>query len=170
MKKIILTVAAVFAFGIASAQDMKFGAKAGFTSLSVKAKATGFGSVTDSETGFFAGVFGEFPISGAFSFKPEALFVSVKELDQIQVPLHFKYNVAEGFGILAGPNVAFLMDTADGVSSFNYGLDLGASYDITESLVVDARYNFGLANLYEDGDSDNSLKLSGFYVGLGYRF
>lgn len=170
MKKIILSAVALVAFGTANAQEMKFGAKAGFTSLTSKSEIAGLGSESGSETGFFAGAFAEFSLSEKFAFKPEVLYVSVKEADQFQLPLHVKYEVAEGFGILAGPNLAFLMDTADGVKSFNYGLDVGASYDILENLVIDARYNFGLANLLEDGDSDNSLKLSGFYVGLGYKF
>ena len=39
MKKIILTVAAVFALGTASAQDMKFGVKAGYVNANYGADA-----------------------------------------------------------------------------------------------------------------------------------
>jgi opacity protein-like surface antigen len=169
MKKILLSVAAVFAFGIASAQDgMSFGAKAGFTSLSQKIDIDGLGSGTESESGFFVGMFAEFGVSESLTFKPEVLYVSVEDLGQIQIPLHLRYNIAEGFGLMAGPNVAFLMDVPDGYKSLNYGIDLGASYNITEALLVDARYNIGLANI-SDVDGVDS-KLSGFYVGLGYRF
>ncbi len=172
MKKLLLSVAAVFAFGLANAQDadgMKFGAKAGFASLSSKVKVAGI-SANGSDSGFFAGVFAELPFSESFGFKPELLYVAVGDVNQIQLPLHLKYNVAEGFGLLAGPNLGFITGAEDGTKSFNYGVDLGASYDISEELVVDARYNLGLANLVENGDSDNSIKLSGFYVGIGYRF
>lgn len=168
MKKLLLA-AFLLAGTLSQAQDMKFGAKAGFASLSGKLTVAG-ASASASDSGFFVGAFADFPFSEKLSFKPEVLYVAVGDLNQIQLPLHLKYNVAEGFGILAGPNVAFLSDVADGFKSLNYGVDLGASYDITENLVVDARYNLGLANLVEDGDSDNSYKISGFYVGLGYKF
>ncbi len=62
------------------------------------------------------------------------------------------------------------MDTPDGFSSFNYGIELGAAYDITEKIFVEARYSIGLANLFEDAPSGFSSKLSGFYIGGGYKF
>ncbi|MDI1256751.1 MAG: porin family protein [Flavobacterium sp.] len=169
MKKLFFSAAAILAFGLVSAQDIKFGAKAGFASLSGKLESAGV-SATGSDSGFFVGGFAEIPLSETFAFKPELLYVAVGDVNQVQVPLHLKYTIAEGFGLLAGPNLAFITGAEDGMKSFNYGVDFGASYDITETLVVDARYNLGLANLLEDGDSDNSYKISGFYVGLGYRF
>jgi len=172
MKKVILSAVAILAFGFANAQDSKsitFGAKAGFAALSAEAKFMG-ASATTTDSGFFVGGFAEIAISESFGFKPELLYVAVGDLNQIQVPLHATYEIAKGFGLLAGPNVSFITDAEEGTKSFNYGVDFGASYDITENLVVDARYNLGLANLVEDGDSDNSLRLSGFYVGVGYRF
>ncbi|AWA29997.1 hypothetical protein HYN48_07860 [Flavobacterium magnum] len=172
MKKLLLSVAAVLAFGVVSAQDsdgMRFGAKAGFASLSSKVKVAGV-SANGSDSGFFGGLFAEFPISESFGFKPELLYVAVGDVNQIQLPLHLKYDVTEGFGLFTGPNLGFITGAEDGTKSFNYGIDLGASYDITEEIVADARYNIGLANLVENGDSDNSIKLSGFYIGVGYRF
>ncbi|MDI1256263.1 MAG: porin family protein [Flavobacterium sp.] len=168
MKK-LLFAAFLLTATLSNAQDMKFGVKAGFASLSSKVKVAGI-SANGSDSGFFIGAFAEMPLSETFAFKPELLYVAVGDVNQIQLPLHLKYTIAEGFGLLAGPNLGFITGAEDGMKSFNYGVDFGASYDISEMLVVDARYNLGLANLVEGGDSDNSLKISGFYVGLGYKF
>ncbi len=74
----------------------------------------------------------------------------------------------EALGVKAGPNLAFLTDAPDGIKSFNFGFDLGAEYNFAENFVVDARYNFGLANLSDVDGLD--YHLSGFYVGFGYKF
>ncbi len=172
MKKLLFTAAAVFAFGFANAQDgeMTYGVKAGYAAMSAKMESDGM-SASGSDGGFFVGGFLDMPLSGSLSFKPEVLYVSIPDLSQIQLPLHVKYNVGETFGIIAGPNLAFITGAPEGIKSFNYGIDLGAAYNITENLVVDARYNLGLANLWDvEGDDDTTYKLSGFYVGIGYKF
>lgn len=169
MKKLLFAAVAVFAFSFANAQETKFGATVGFASLSSKVKIGG-ASATGSDSGFYIGGFADIGVSEKFHVQPELLYVSVGDANQIQVPILAKFSIAEGFNLLAGPQVGFLMDTADGIKSFNYGVDFGASYDINEQFMVQARYDLGLANLVEDGDSDNSLKLSGFYVGVGYKF
>lgn len=169
MKKIILTFAAIFAFGAMSAQETKFGVTAGFTSLSAKAKVAG-ASASSSDSGFYIGGFADVTISEKFHVQPELLYVSVSDANQIQLPILAKYAIADKFSLLAGPQLGFLMDAEDGMKSFNYGIDLGAAYDINDQFMVEARYDLGLANLMEGGDSDNSFKLSGFYVGVGYKF
>ena len=104
--------------------------------------------------------------------QPELNLVSIEPYHQIQAPVLVKYNVAESFNILAGPNFGFLLNTSEGgmYKSFNLALDLGVSYDISEDFLIEARYDYGLTNLLENGSSDNSIKLSNFQVGIGYRF
>lgn len=169
MKKIILTVAAVFAFGFVNAQDVKFGVKGGVDFASIHVKFGGE-SFTETETGFYIGGLVDLTVSEKFHVQPELLYVSIKDLDQIQVPVLAKFSVAEKFNLLAGPNLGFILDAGEGMKSFNLGLDLGASYDFTENLFVDAKYNLGLTNLIDGGNSDFSSKISGVFVGLGYKF
>lgn len=169
MKKIILTALAVFAFSFANAQETKFGVKAGLDLASATAKVDGI-SASASETGFFIGGFVDVAVSDKFHVQPEVLYVAVKDLNQIHVPILAKYAVSEGINILAGPSLGFILDKQEGMKSLNYGVSLGAGYDITENIVVDARYDFGMANLIEDGDSDFSYKLSGIFIGVGYKF
>jgi opacity protein-like surface antigen len=78
----------------------------------------------------------------------------------LSVPVLVKYEVAEKINLIAGPSLYFNTDSeANDKTTFN--LDLGASYDITENLIVEARYSIGLS-----GDA----KVSHFLLGLGYRF
>ena len=66
MKKIILSIVALVAFGVVSAQkDMKFGVKGGLDMVSVK--ATG---ASVSLTGFFVGGFAEFEIADKMVLQP----------------------------------------------------------------------------------------------------
>ncbi|MFD1163055.1 MULTISPECIES: porin family protein [Hwangdonia] len=168
MKKLLLCFA-VALFGLTSINAQNFGLKAGADFASMKLKADG-DNVSTSETGFYIGAFVEVEVSDSFIFQPEVLYVSVEELDQIAIPLLAKFPVSEEFNILAGPALGVLLDTEPGAKSFNFGLEAGIGYDITENFLLEARYNMGLANLLEDAPSGYSIKLSGFFVGLGYRF
>ncbi|WP_296386321.1 porin family protein [Winogradskyella sp.] len=168
MKKLFLCAAvAVFAFTSVSAQN--FGAKAGVDLASAKVEVGG-ASATASETGFYVGVFAQIEISEEFAFQPEVMYVSIKDGGEIHIPLMANYSVSEEFSVLAGPALGILTETADGFSSFNYGIEAGAAYDITEEFLVEARYSLGLANLVEDAPSGVSSKLNGFYIGVGYKF
>ena len=169
MKKLLLVfAAALFAFNV-SAQDVGFGVKAGADFASLRVEFDG-DNVSVSETGFYVGLFAEIGISDSFTFQPEVLYVAIKDLDQIKVPLMAKFGVSEEFNILVGPNFGIMLDSAEGMKSLNFGAEAGVSYDITEDFLVEARYSLGLANLLEDAPDGLSTKLSGFFVGLGYRF
>ncbi|MDD7886989.1 porin family protein [Flavivirga sp. 57AJ16] len=170
MKKLLLCAAmAVFGLSTMNAQETKFGVKAGADFASNRVKTNMF-TITASETGFYVGGFAEIGISDTFAFQPEVLYVSVDDLNQISIPLMAKFGVSEKLDVLAGPALGILLDTEDEQKSFNYGIEAGAAYDINEELFVEARYNIGLANLIKDAPSGSSSKLSGLFVGLGYRF
>jgi opacity protein-like surface antigen len=173
MKKLILTAVAVMAFGFMNAQDTKFGVKAGYDSGYTISKFDFGGtaiSATASQGGFFIGGFADVAVSEKFHVQPELLYASVKDFGQIQIPILAKFQVAEGFNILAGPELAILTTKSDYTKSFNYGLDLGASYDFTENIFADVAYNFGLANLLKDATNGESVKAGNFRVGIGYKF
>jgi len=167
MKKLLLC-AAIAVFGMSNVNAQNFGLKAGADFASVKLKFDG-DNISTSETGFYIGAFADIEVSDSFTFQPSVMYVSVDELDQIAIPLMAKIPVSEDFSVLAGPSLGILLDTGEGVKSFNFGLEAGAAYDISEAFFVEARYSLGLANLIEDATDDFSQKLSGFFVGVGYR-
>ncbi|MDO5980443.1 outer membrane beta-barrel protein [Flavivirga spongiicola] len=126
-------------------------------------------SNTTSRSGFLIGIyFTGIELGEKFELQPEVDFLVVKDLNEIQAPVLVKYNVAEEFSVLAGPNLGFLVDAPTGIKSFNFGLDFGAAYDIAEKININARYGLGLADLSEN--AGGSLKLSGFQIGVGYQF
>ncbi|WP_242134808.1 porin family protein [Aestuariivivens marinum] len=170
MKKLsIFAVLAALGLINLPAQEVNFGLKGGVDFASVRLEMEGE-NISTSDTGFYIGMLMEVELSETFAFQPELLYVSVEDLDFIAVPLLAKFPIAESFGIMAGPSLGFLLDTADGEKSFNFGLDAGIAYDINENFFIDARYSLGLANLLEDAPSGYSLKLNGFFAGIGYKF
>jgi opacity protein-like surface antigen len=175
-KTLFFIVIAVICYNV-NAQDnasngsegVSFGVKAGadFGSMRIE---VGNVSVSESDTGFYAGLFAEIGISDIFAFQPEVLYISIEDFDQIHIPLMAKFGVSDEFYLLVGPSLGILLSPEEGLKSFNYGVEGGVVYDITEELFIEARYNIGLANLIEDAPSGYSLKISQFFVGLGYRF
>ena len=161
MKKIILTVAAVFAFGFANAQEFKFGAKTG---LNV---STLTGDVEDvkSKIGFHIGGFAEIKFGEKFAIQPELLFstqgakseytegfegfdVNVEEnlkLNYINLPIMAKYFVTEKLNIQAGPQVGFLMSAKNDYKASFGGESESEEVDIKdETNSIDFGVNFGL--------------------------
>ena len=167
MKKLFLGIVSIFFMVGVNAQT--FGLKAGVDFATAKAKFEGL-TVSSDETGFYIGAFTDLNVSESFDVRAEVNYVSIEDLDQIQIPVLANFSIAEGFGLLVGPSFGFLLDSEEGIKSFNFGVDFGLSYDITEKFLIEARYDLGLSNLAEDNEFDASLKLSGIQVGIGYRF
>lgn len=167
MKKILLTT--VILNFVMSLGAQNFGIRAGVDFATAKADFEGI-SISENETGFYIGAFTKLEVSEAFKVRPEVNYISIKDLDQIQVPVLAEIGLAEKFNALAGPSFGFLLDTNEGEKSFNLGLDFGLSYNITEKFLAEARYSLGLSNLVEDNEFDAKLKLHGLFVGVGFMF
>ena len=164
MKKIILSIVALVAFGVVSAQkDMKFGVKGGLDMVSVK--ATG---ASVSLTGFFVGGFAEFEIADKMVLQPGLNYHTASKTESgvsykanfLSIPILLKYTVAEKINLLAGPSLYYSLESTD-TDKTRFNLDLGGSYDITENFFVEPRYSIGLT-----GDA----KVSHFLIGAGYKF
>ncbi|WP_121366187.1 porin family protein [Flavobacterium limicola] len=200
MKKIILTVAAVFAFGFANAQETKFGVKGGvnFANLS--------GDIEDNsaKVGFNVGGFVEIKVSDKFSVQPELLFstqgtkfeysetfdgstINYQEkanLSYLNIPVMAKYYVATGFSLEAGPQIGFLTSAKYKVEANGEEEEVDAKDDFES---IDFGVNFGAgydftenlsAGLRYNVGLSNIAKDSGndkisnsvFSVSLGYKF
>lgn len=203
MKRILLTVAAVFAMNFMNAQEIKYGAKAGLNISTLT------GDVEDAKAiaGFHVGGFVEFKVAEKFSIQPELLFstqgakqefgmyyegfdIDVEDkikLSYLNVPIMAKYYVIKGLSIEAGPQIGFLLsakeeakasvgwasesgevDIKDELKSIDFGFNLGAGYEFTQNIFVQARYNFGLTNIGDDSDVD--LKNGVLQLSFGYKF
>ncbi|OUR96031.1 hypothetical protein A9Q86_16235 [Flavobacteriales bacterium 33_180_T64] len=129
------------------------------------------GKNTNNESGFYLGLaLSDITLFNNIDLQPEVRFVGVKDFNQIQVPVLLNYGITEKFHAFAGPNFAFLLDAGDSVKSFNFALDFGASYNISDKIALDARYDWGQTNLLKNGDSNNYIKINNIQFGIVYRF
>lgn len=182
MKKIILIAGAIFAFGFSNAQETKFGLKGGLN----------IASLTNSDGGkslmsFNFGGFAEIKLNEKFALQPELLYsgqgvkypeVGNFSMNYINLPVMVKYFITDGFNIQAGPQVGFLMsakldgkDAKELIKSSDFGMDLGAGYDVSENISVELRYFMGLSQTQKElmkgeaASKNNVIQLS-----VGYKF
>jgi len=108
------------------------------------------------------------------------------KLAYINIPVMFKYYATEKFSLEAGPQIGFLtnseievnvlgqsvtQDAKELFESIDFGLNLGAGYDITKNISAGIRYNFGLVNVAKtEAGSNDSIKNSVFSISVGYKF
>jgi opacity protein-like surface antigen len=170
MKKIILSSIALLAFGFANAQDgAKFGVKGGIDMVSQKFEDTdedsGYSvSETVSTTGFYVGGFAEFGLSDKLTLQPGLNYHTASKsgvkFDYLSIPVLFQYEIAESFNVIAGPSLYYSLVSGD-QDKARFNLGVGASYNFTENLFVEPRYDIGLT-----GDA----KVNHFLIGVGYKF
>ncbi len=146
-------------FTATSAQEAntKFGIKGGLNLTFFNVEENGFGESSTSETGFYGGVFTEFPVDDFLSIQPEVLYISVGDFNFLNVPIYAKYEVAQNFYLLAGPSVNYFFDFF--TNKVKIGADISSSYNITPSL--DAHVKFALG--FEE------LSPNGLFFGLGLK-
>lgn len=156
MKKIILTAAAVMAFGLTNAQDVKFGAKAALNVSTI----SGDVEETSSLIGFQVGGFAEFKLSEKFAFQPELMysaqggkesyteaydFMTVSseatyKLSYINLPLMLKYYATPKLSVEFGPQVGFLLSAKQ-------------DYEATFSLFGETESESGSEDIKDDMES-----------------
>ena len=175
-------MAVVLTATIANAQDMKFGVKGGLNMSSNSEEGA------SSLLAFQLGGFAEFKVSDKFAVQPELMYsaqgakfsaggVSITEnLNYINIPVMAKYYVADAFSLELGPQIGFLMSAkVEGVdfkefcNSTDFGLNLGAGYNLNETMSLGLRYNMGLTNVLKD-QVDGSSKNSSVQLSFGYKF
>ena len=103
----------------------------------------------------------------------------------INVPLMFKYYVAPSFSIDLGPQVGFnvyskiaakgydkSVDFKDGTKGIDFGVGLGATYNLTENAFVQARYTMGLTKALKDNAvlGENKAKNGNIQLAFGMKF
>lgn len=158
MKKILSITLVLFAFAFSNAQESKFGVKAGLTAQTYRIPVLGT-TATGSASGLYAGAYTNIGLSEKLSFRPEFLIIAVANANTINVPLLAQYKVADKINVFAGPGLYYNVSAA--ANNFSVSGDIGGSYDITEKIVGEVRYDIGLV-----GD----IKQGGLFVGAAYKF
>lgn len=133
------------------------------------------------------------PGNHADGYNLDATTVSNISLSQhyIQLPVLARYYVARGFAIQAGLQPGYCVsnklstdleyggktmdvvaDKTDLLSKFDLSVPVGITYE-AYGIVLDARYNFGVTNVYGgswDGGTKPTSRNSVVEISLGYRF
>ena len=147
-----------------------------------------------SKLGFHVGVMNEFALTSNLSFRPGILFslrgadteildtTISTNLTYIDVPLTFLYNfgaedATSGFFIELGPNVQYLLsakledeDVKEDFKKIDFGVIAGLGYKINSNLGIGANYNYGLADLNNDGTDTHKYKNTNISAYLNYSF
>ncbi|CAC9974128.1 porin family protein [Flavobacterium panici] len=166
MKKVMLSAIAVMAFGMANAQDVKFGLKGGLNVSNFSGDTEGIDF--KSRFGFNVGGFVEIKFSEKFALQPEVLYSTqgakvdnfnldvdgigtvnadvAFNLTYINVPVMFKYFAAEKFSLEAGPQIGFLVSAETKTKVDGYGsskVDIKDNFEsIDFGLNLGAGYDF----------------------------
>ncbi|WP_417859419.1 porin family protein [Xanthomarina gelatinilytica] len=219
MKKILLIAAvAVFGFSNVNAQEVSFGPKAGVNFANLN------GDIEDNDIriGFHIGGAAEIMFTEKMGLQAELLYslqgtkdsysstetiggVTYSEeeeaklnLSYINIPVSFKYYIANGFNVEAGPQVGILVsakskyeyeervqgggydetysesgdeDVKDYFKSIDFGMNFGLGYKMDNGLNFGARYNLGLMNINDSANSDDYKLANGvIQVSAGFMF
>jgi len=111
-----------------------------------------------------------FPAGYFFDYSTEGFTSEYKgKLNYLSIPIMGKYDVKDGFYLEAGPYISYLLsatedeesdfmeeylikssksvDKTDDFKSIDFGLGIGAGYEMESGLYFNARYIFGLADI-----------------------
>ena len=185
MKKLVLIFSATFLFSITNyAQQTHFGLKAGvnFTNLKQDPEED-----LQTKTGFHIGGLAHIHISDRFAVQPEVMYSTqgtkldnfTAKRDYINVPVLAQFMFGEGFRLQTGPQAGFLIsaknktddtetDVNDVLETFDFSWVVGASYLFPAGIGIDARYNHGITDTYENTSVEQRNRV--FQVGLFYQF
>ena len=105
------------------------------------------------------------------------------QTNYINVPVMLKYYATPAFSIDFGPQVGFnvyskytikgpdnkyVTNNKKYTKAVDFGLGLGATYNLTDNAFVQARYTLGLTNVFKD--DFNESKNGNAQVAIGFRF
>lgn len=184
MKNIYLTLCMLLCLtlGAQAQRTTAFGLKAGVNVATIDGKGV---DEIDFRLGYHVGGMVNVPIVLGVSVQPEFLF-SLKGTGQtstspdnlnllyLEIPLMVKVMLNENFNLQFGPYGGFLLNAKQGEANiksayknFDSGVGLGLGYVLGDRVTLDARYVYGLSQVYEDsgrGDAGNRV----FQVSLGF--
>ncbi|MGB5983544.1 MAG: porin family protein [Nonlabens sp.] len=157
-------------------KDFTWGLKVGYNEGDIAA--------TDINTGELSGilepsVYAGFHFTNRFTEKwaarSEVLYSTIEAISIVQIPLQAKYTFLEDLSVFAGPNLNYIVDQADVediiTNRFGVGIDAGLEYFFSKDFFIEARYNYGLNNQFEDRllDYENG-RYSSLRFGIGVNF
>jgi opacity protein-like surface antigen len=171
-----------------------FGLKAGLNMASVS--TTDDATNPNARTGFNIGAVVAYDVTQKFSIQLELLYSQqgytfeasggdgnqTAEIDYINIPVMFGFTVVEGLTLQAGPELGFntrAIYTADGLkldfidltNTVNVGAGAGLQYELDFGLFFQARYVWGISNVFDENDSEGiTIRNKVASLSVGYFF
>ena len=190
MKHFFLFLGLTFSVLSGFAQEFKWDVNAGYLHATARLKGeyadfniytpddpflTGSFSTTDTYTGFYVGIGGQYKFEGALALSGHVNYARYAESSFLQIPLALHYYLADsGFNIFAGPQLTYdiediaVYDSGD-LARLNIGAGGGVGYEFSNNLFLEARYTFQLNNFFQI-DTTFTYRTNYLNIGLGYRF
>lgn len=173
----------------AEAQNLAIGVKAGANFANLKADPSN--SDLSTKVDLHGGLLFHIHVNDKFAVQPEVVYSgqgakskansdNTINLGYLNVPILLQYMFSNGFRLETGPQAGILMsakekannvsiDIKDELNGFDFAWALGLGYKSAGGLGVDARYNFGLADIIKDSNN-GKLKNNVAQIGLFYQF
>jgi hypothetical protein len=189
MKKLLILTVCAASLAFTSSAKIGIAPVAGLN----LANLAGEGADGNMKIGVHVGVLKDFSISDKFSIQPGLLF-STKgtkmkfdlgplgeqefnyTLTYLEIPINAVYRFGGedgGFMLHGGPYLGYLLGAkldetsgTDGMKKMDFGINVGAGYQLPMGLFFRAQYGLGLASIYEDGESVTNRVIG---ISVGYN-
>jgi hypothetical protein len=138
---------------------------------------------SDRKTGYSLGVYASYKLSKSLKLQPELIWSLQGEnskengrykISYLNIPIMFKWTEGQFYYEL-GPQLGLLTVSTsksipedlklDNFETFDFSLNIGLGYKLTEDWAIGLRYGQGISNIVKDRDLKNSV----FYLGMAYR-
>ena len=101
-------------------------------------------------------------------------------LDYLSIPVMAQYKVTDAIHLELGPQLGILLsakakydggseDLKDDMETVDFGMNIGAGYQLENGLLFNVRYCYGLSNFVKDS-GDEWYKNNVFQFSVGYKF
>lgn len=170
--------------------EFYFGPKFGFNIASIS------DGLNKSKFSFQLGAFAEFKFNDLFGLQTELLYSRQGDMGKshgdkmwwrvnyLNIPVLAKFYVWEGISVDLGPQFGFALNgkskvksggtvvktDADYLNTLDVSFAMGLSYDFDMGLVLSARYNLGLTNVFEKDKFGGNNQNRVFQLSAGWKF
>ena len=184
MNKMLLCICLLLtSFYLVQGQESRYGIRIGGNySAIISDNLTG--DFEDERIGMVIGFFAEYRLTNKINIQPELQFSNEgnKEdglkLNYLQLPILFKYNFSQVVNLQLGPQVGLkIWEWEDdgfieqNFNTFNFAAVGGLGFNINDNFFIDARYAYGLTNVFEDEGVQSGFdgNTSVVQLSVGYR-
>jgi len=169
---------------VSNAQSrLEFGISGGYFLGSLSGSLTGYALDITDGSGVYLGLFAGLKIIDKFYVRPELFYANIRGENSIVLPVMARYYLTNKFSFQVGPQLDVLLDIPDNfkdfVKEFGTSIAIGAGFDITKKIGIQAKYTFGLTDRVDlpqiilgDIISENNVvvKTNSLQLGLTYKF